>query len=539
MTTGRTDFICLIAALGILLALELASRHLAKDLEIIETALPNAPRTPIVIIQKRPGANAPNQPGAGANVKLLLIHGLSASKSTMMQMGMALAQSGAECYLIDLPGHGASTGKFSWPAGLDAVAAASRWILAERNPDSIGSSRHGFFLIGHSLGGGIVIKSAQLNSQVTGVVALSPTAVPVTLNSPNHMLILVGENDFPFVKRSAAFLFESTTSQTIHPSSSITRWENQEKTQRLVFLPLTEHSGSLFQAKVYGEIEHWINQTLQPSAIGLRPSVASGKQVVINGLLCLSALMSWFPAFSLLAKWKPTNTDQRVESGSAPWHGNAIGTHCLTGFQIYRAYALFSFLALLILRWHDPWNYLHLMGGGFLTGFLSLTGLFLFLWRRPSRKIMRFNIMPLLTAVAGVVLLLLYPFPLLTQHFVFLQCTPIRSWNFLLIAISLMPFFVWEEWIFRQGLALPGNWQRAVHFVSTRLILAFTLMIGFLFLNNSQFLILLLLPGLALLSLLVWLGSGWVFFKTGSSVASALFGSLLTGLIFSAFFTRV
>lgn len=64
-------------------------------------------------------------------------------------------------------------------------------------------------------------------------------------------------------------------------------------------------------------------------------------------------------------------------------------------------------------------------------------------------------------------------------------------------------------------------------------------MLGFFFLNNGQFLILLLLPGLAIMSLLGWMGSGWIFAKTQSCAASALFSSLLTGWIFSTFFAQI
>src|SRR5438552_14194926 len=62
--------------------------------------------------------------GRGAQalpVKVLLIHGLCASKSAMKQMAAELARWGSDCYLIDLPGHGDSPERFSLQATVSAT----------------------------------------------------------------------------------------------------------------------------------------------------------------------------------------------------------------------------------------------------------------------------------------------------------------------------------------------------------------------------------------------------------------------------------
>jgi hypothetical protein len=75
--------------------------------------------------------------------------------------------------------------------------------------------------------------------------------------------------------------------------------------------------------------------------------------------------------------------------------------------------------------------------------------------------------------------------------------------------------------------------------LSTRFILAITLLLGFFVLRNGQFLVVLLLPGLLLTSLLCWCLAAWIHRKTGSIAASGLFGALATGWFFSVFFAQL
>ena len=70
-------------------------------------------------------------------VKVLLIHGLCASKSAMRQMAAEIARWGSDCYLIDLPGHGDSTEHFSLQASDRAIDRAVQALLSESNASLI------------------------------------------------------------------------------------------------------------------------------------------------------------------------------------------------------------------------------------------------------------------------------------------------------------------------------------------------------------------------------------------------------------------
>jgi pimeloyl-ACP methyl ester carboxylesterase len=510
-----------------------------RDLECSTTTIQAEYRTPVIRLRRR----LPWQGSVGLGMqnppRLLFIHGLSASKSVMMQMAIEMAQSGAECYLMDLPGHGVSRESFTWEASRRAVQETSRWISQLPGSDFHGYAKIDFFLIGHSLGGGLAIEAAQEDADVTGVVALSPASVPVTRNSPSHLLILYGENDFPFVQRGAAFLFEQTTGLAIHLPHELHQWETPGSSHRIVALEQTEHSGSLFLPQAYREIKGWINLTVGRGALDMDSSPSPSARVTVKGLQCIAALAAWFPLFSLVSTALLGVPTQVEESMEISFRADATGKSPVTGFQIYGAYALFSILTLIALKWFNPWEGLHLLGSGFLSGFLSITGIALLLWKTPSLQALNFSRKGILCGLAGFLLLVLYPFGLISSHFAFLEFTPMRGWRLPVIIISTLPFFLWDEWAFRNLLTLEGNWRLIGHFLSTRLILAISLMLGFFLLNNGQFLILLLLPGLAIMSLLGWAGSGWIFAKTQSCAASALFSSLLTGWIFSTFFAQI
>jgi len=455
----------------------------------------------------------------------------------MIQMGLELAHSGAECYLIDLPGHGASLERFTPAASRRAVQEVSNWILNGSSP-ARGCPEEDLFLIGHSLGGGLAIENARKNDCASGVIAVSPASVPVSRNSPPHLLILYGENDFPFVRRGAVFLFEEVTGIPIPFPDKPRFREDSKKTHTLVPLQWTEHSGGLFLPGAHREIKNWINRTAQYSSLDSENNGGAAARVILNGVLCIVGLASWFPGFSLIASGLLKQPSRLARPMGFSSNRIDRAQKLTTGFETYGAYMLFSFVTLVMLKWFAPWDRLHLLGGGFLTGFLCLTGMALFGWRTPPVNALNSSWRGVACSVAGLLLLVLYPLALVSRYFVYLDLTSVRLWRLPIIVLCTLPFFLWDEWVFRIFLSREGKWKLTNYFLSTRLILGISLMFGFYLLKSTDFLVLLLLPGLALMSLLGWMCSGWVFSKTQNCAASALFSSLCTGWIFGIFFPQ-
>src|SRR5262249_18879283 len=145
---------------------------------------------------------------------VLLIHGLSASKSVMIHLGTQFARWGMNAYLLDLPGHGESNKKFSWASCQGAVQEALVYLrtVSARGPLADGPSANApVFLVGHSMGAALAVQAARSEADVAGVIAVSPAAVQVDRTTPRSLLILLGQFDLPFVRRGALFLFQQAT----------------------------------------------------------------------------------------------------------------------------------------------------------------------------------------------------------------------------------------------------------------------------------------------------------------------------------------
>jgi pimeloyl-ACP methyl ester carboxylesterase len=118
--------------------------------------------------------------------KVLVIHGLDASKETMNLLSLGLSDAGFNVYSMDLPGHGDSTVGFNAVLAARAVASA----LDELGPETI--------VVGHSLGGALLLDLANDRS-FSKMVLLSPAPTAVDRIRADHVLVLTGQFDLPAI----------------------------------------------------------------------------------------------------------------------------------------------------------------------------------------------------------------------------------------------------------------------------------------------------------------------------------------------------
>lgn len=105
--------------------------------------------------------------------KALLVHGWNSHSRHMLSLARSLNKAGIDCVLIDLPGHGASSGRhLHLGKGIEAVDAAWR--------------HHGPFdaFVGHSFGGAVVLNAALGSSMC--IPARRPASL-VMMASPNSL----------------------------------------------------------------------------------------------------------------------------------------------------------------------------------------------------------------------------------------------------------------------------------------------------------------------------------------------------------------
>lgn len=106
-------------------------------------------------------------PEENRGISLLIIHGLGEHIGRYKTLIDNLTKHGISVYAFDLPGHGKSPGKRGHIASFDEII-----DYIDRYLDQMEGHR---FILGHSLGGLLALRSAQeLGEKITGCIASSP-----------------------------------------------------------------------------------------------------------------------------------------------------------------------------------------------------------------------------------------------------------------------------------------------------------------------------------------------------------------------------
>ncbi|MBI1739125.1 MAG: alpha/beta hydrolase, partial [Acidobacteria bacterium] len=256
-------------------------------LAVRDIVLEGSCRVPVRIIGR--GATL-NRPSA------IIFHGLGANQRVMEATGQALAGAGMLAYVLDLPGHGNNSMPFSFQQA-EACAVEAVGTLERRGQIQLDKT----ILVGHSMGGALAIRLADY-FPTAATVAISPAPLSqvagmppgaILLGPPRRMpvnlLVIVGQFDFPFLKRSAENLIAAAGGQ---------RFEDPEDFQelravRLVSIPGATHTSLIYNVPVWDLILNgWLAPSLPMHASwhNLSSSLFLGPMLGILGLAFLVPL---------------------------------------------------------------------------------------------------------------------------------------------------------------------------------------------------------------------------------------------------------
>ena len=214
-------------------------------------------------------------------------------------------------------------------------------------------------------------------------------------------------------------------------------------------------------------------------------------------------------------------------------------TGWLKSFPPLWLYGLAGILSVALLLAFNPWDRLRLMGGGYLCGFLCLTGVLALCCQRPRAGLWSCSWVDLVTVFLSVALFVYLAGPLFSRLFIHVEVSRARFWRLPIIAVSIYPFYLYDEWVSRRWRTSSNLSELLLFHFSTRLILALVLIVGFFVLQNRQFLIVLILPAMLTLSSLSWFQAWGVYRKTRNVTASAALSALLAAWFLSMFFVQV
>ncbi len=442
---------------------------------------------------------------------VVLLHGLSANKRIMWYLAEGFAGENLRVFVPDLPGHGRTPGPFT-PQRAESCAESLVHELIDRT--AIVPQRT--FLAGHSMGGAIALRVAS-RIPLAGVIAVSPAptrpghgASPEMLlfhNStslPPHSLILSGAWEPASMRNSAADLLQS----------------QPDATSAYRLIPAATHVSLIFDSRALRESQQWIAQHLGLRSEALLPSHAPLYGVVL-GMAGLCVLVVPFLA-------EITDLPEELPAPAPP---NPAGI-----WNSLIQVAIVSLLSVGVLRLGVPLRFLKIFQGDYLASFLLIVGIVLLLWNwRKIYSVLPVAWKPIVAAsVAAIALLLLFT-GWLDLTFYEAWLTLLRWLRFPAVFLAVLPWHLAVELLSGPPGALP-RWQRFLRPLALWVIAWLVMTAGLFYFRSGEVLLVLLAAYFAIFLVLQRLAVYFVYRRTRSLPAAAVFGAILfAGLALAIF----
>ncbi|MCL6565694.1 MAG: alpha/beta fold hydrolase [Acidobacteriia bacterium] len=457
--------------------------------------------------------------------RILVFHGLSANRRLMLTLGAWLHADNTSVYLFDLPGHGDHPAPFSFQRAEQCAAEVVEALATRDDP-----AGHHTALLGHSMGGGIVVRLAdQLPTAAT--IAISPGLGGTPRRMPVNLLILTGDFDIPQLQRQARKLLEAAGGTRTAPEDFV-----QRRAAELVRIPRATHSSYLLDAEAAALMRSWLARSLPD----YRPASDLPSRRRLWGLL--SGLFGLLFLYTVLAarfaRWlRRTSPAQPVSVPVVP---------ALVGW------ALAALLAVAALHVWLPLGWLRLYDGDYLASYLFVVGSILVVLQTRGKRILRaategrpaplprpsalrHEALPALGgALAGVTAMLAFG-AWLNWTGCDLWLNAPRWWRFAALLPFLLPYFAAEERVLGAPSAeWRGELRRYAQFALLRSMLAVALLVPIFLLGRGPVLALLLLPYAVLLSLLQRLAADQLRRHANSAAAACCFSVILMAWLMAA-----
>ena len=195
--------------------------------------------------------------------------------------------------------------------------------------------------------------------------------------------------------------------------------------------------------------------------------------------------------------------------------------------RVLPEFALGAILMVILLRFWNPLRAIRLYEGDYLASFLLILGVALVSlhWRSLREQFSHWKAGLLVAILAALILFLLFSAWLeLSLYESWL--TPAKWARFPVLLVAFLPYHIAEEKC-HGAAANSGPWRRFVAGLSLRAVTWLALVMGLLYLQSGEILMVLLMPYFVLLHLLGRRGMDIVRQETGSAAATAVFGAIL------------
>jgi pimeloyl-ACP methyl ester carboxylesterase len=263
---------------------------------LVNAQTPSHSYTTTTVDGVRIGYDITMKPGTPMNAPVaILVHGFAGNRIMMRMIAWGLAQDGFICASLDLRGHGSSEGSMSGliigPGNFSNDVNA---VIASLHANGIGNTSR-LVLIGHSMGGAVVLSlGAQLPS-VQAVIALEPAASPSYVNTtnPKNLLLVMSTGDSVINDTAIKATFYKSINNTAGNENTV--YDISGNRRELFVVGGIDHLSVLYTSVVVAEVVKWattyVQGTAQPLtispeiiALGAYVSIAGGIIIIISAL---------------------------------------------------------------------------------------------------------------------------------------------------------------------------------------------------------------------------------------------------------------
>lgn len=250
--------------------------------------------------------------GAPAGPVVVIAHGFSGSSVLMRSLALTFAKNGLAALVFDFPGHGRHPkpldGDLFRVEGASArLVAATRAALAEAR--RLGDGR--VALVGHSMAGDVVVRTAALEPDVAAVVAISLFSPAVTASAPRNLLVIAGQWEGRLAEE--ALRVAGLASAPAPAAYGVTYGRFADGTaRRAVVAPMVEHVGVLFAPTTLVEAQAWLDSAFGRPARGEPAAVERGPRVLLLVVACVLLARPLLAFLPRLADGDPPTSRWRV-----------------------------------------------------------------------------------------------------------------------------------------------------------------------------------------------------------------------------------
>jgi pimeloyl-ACP methyl ester carboxylesterase len=455
------------------------------------------------------------EPRGKARGVAILFHGLSADRRIMESFGEYLtSEGGLRSYLFDLPGHGGNVDAFSFPRADDCARTVVASLIRSREIDSKRT-----IVVGHSMGGAIAIRAAD-REPVAGTIALSPAPMPLPRRMPANLLVFSAQYDLALLRRAARTLATAAGGDRTQPDDFV-----KARAFHLQVVSWSDHTSLLTDRRVFRQASDWIDRTL---------GSARGEKSVASGSYPHEDIAAFAGSLGFLLLFPLCGTLTVKFAGPA---GPDAPSARLSAKLVLAEGAVCALAAVLILAAFIPLSVLHLYTGDYLASLLLISGILLLAlnWKSADAS-QHWNPQRILpAAILGFVFMLAVG-AWLNWRTAGVWLNGPRWLRFGAILPVAWLFCFAEEIVLGHVIRGRSRILRFFLFLSLRAEFWLACLFAYYALASSQVLILILVPSLALFSILQRLAADALRVRMTSPAAAALFSAILAAWFIAAVF---